>query len=91
MPGVRKFGRLRRRRREPGLPGGESEFVGLQDAAVVAEQGAENDVGLVFSRTDDAARKEIQEALRTTNLPWPITKFWEGYFTGTKPTFKENE
>ncbi len=42
----------------------------------------------LFGNLDSAAREEVRESLGQVELPWAFKKFWEGYFTGVKPTFE---
>lgn len=73
---------------------GKFEASALEVATVLgsAELGDLQEAGdILFMGVDDTARREVREILGRTDLPWPLRKFWEAYFTGVKPAFKENQ
>jgi hypothetical protein len=45
----------------------------------------------LFADVEDAARQEVRTALSQADIPFALKKFWEAYFIGTKPNFKDDQ
>jgi hypothetical protein len=64
-------------------------MLAVADVMGRADMGDYKEVGdELFGNLDSAAREEVRESLGQVELPWAFKKFWEGYFTGVKPTFE---
>ena len=67
----------------------EERMLAVADVMGRADMGDYKQVGdELFANLDAAAREEVRESLGQVELPWAFKKFWEGYFTGVKPTFE---
>jgi hypothetical protein len=68
----------------------EDSMLAVADVMGRADIGDYKQVGdSLFGNLDAAARDQVRAALDQVELPSPFKKFWEGYFTGVKPTFDQ--